>query len=173
MFTGVLVWIIYPKCSLWTSLIQVKSWGRNIKGSNWELRFKPVLRPDLFLIICLMKIAAIIYSLTYWGLDKMATILQTFFFHENYGILIQVSLEYVRKGPTNIDPALVQIMAWCQSGANHYLNQWWYGFLMYICITWPQWVNNCISSDHRNQLKWCANEHRNQLKWCANEQGLH
>ena len=28
-----------------------------------------------------------------------------------------------------------------EQAPNHYLKQWWPGFLMYICITRPQWVN--------------------------------
>ena len=42
------------------------------------------------------------------------------FFNENCCNLIKFSLKYVRKGPIDNYPALVQIMAW-----RHYLNQWW------------------------------------------------
>ena len=42
------------------------------------------------------------------------------FLNENVRILIKFSLKYVRKGPIDNNPVLVQIMAW-----RHYLNQWW------------------------------------------------
>ena len=48
----------------------------------------------------------IIYTLTHWGRDS----------HKNFCILIKISLKIVPKAPTNNIPALVQIMAWCQSG---------------------------------------------------------
>ena len=38
------------------------------------------------------------------------------FVNENWCILIKFSLKYVRKGPIDNNPALVQIMAWRQSG---------------------------------------------------------
>ena len=38
------------------------------------------------------------------------------FLNENVWILVKNSLKYVPKGPINNIPALVQIMAWCQSG---------------------------------------------------------
>ena len=47
------------------------------------------------------------------------------FLNENVWILIKISLKFVRKGPVNNIPALVQIMAWCRPGDKHYLNQWW------------------------------------------------
>ena len=28
---------------------------------------------------------------------------------------------------------------------SHYLNQWWRGLLMHICVTQPQWVNEILS----------------------------
>ena len=36
--------------------------------------------------------------------------------NENDRIPIQISLKFVPKGPINNIPALVQIMAWCQTG---------------------------------------------------------
>ena len=38
------------------------------------------------------------------------------FFNENCCILIKFPLKYVRKGPIDNNPALVQIMAWRRSG---------------------------------------------------------
>ena len=41
---------------------------------------------------------------------------------------------------------LVQAMAWCHQSANHYLSQWWAGFMSSHSITRPQWGNpyNCV-----------------------------
>ena len=36
--------------------------------------------------------------------------------NENIRIFIQVSLKFVRKGPVDDKSAMVQIMAWCQTG---------------------------------------------------------
>ena len=38
------------------------------------------------------------------------------FFNEKLRILIEISLKFVSKSPINNNPALVQIMAWCQIG---------------------------------------------------------
>ena len=38
------------------------------------------------------------------------------FLHENQFILFQISVTFVANGPINDKPALVQIMAWCQTG---------------------------------------------------------
>ena len=49
------------------------------------------------------------------------------FFNENCCILIKFSLKYVRKGPIDNNPALVQIMAWRRSGdkpLSEPLNRW-------------------------------------------------
>ena len=59
--------------------------------------------------------------LPHWGRDKMAAIFQaTFWMHflewKFVWISIEFSLNYVPKSPINNDPALVQIMAWCQIG---------------------------------------------------------
>ena len=51
---------------------------------------------------------------------KMVTILQTTFsmtmamFNDSCWILIQISLNYISKGSTNNNPAVVKIMAWCR-----------------------------------------------------------
>ena len=59
--------------------------------------------------------------LTHLTLDKMATILagniyKCIFLNENDKILIQLSLKFVPRSPIDIKPALVQVMAWCQTG---------------------------------------------------------
>ena len=38
------------------------------------------------------------------------------FFNENYRIPIRISLRFVSKGPIDIEPALVQVMAWRRIG---------------------------------------------------------
>ena len=60
-------------------------------------------------------------SLTQLPLDKMAAVLaddnfKCIFLNENYRILIQISLNFVPKGPINNIPALVQIIAWRRTG---------------------------------------------------------
>ena len=59
-------------------------------------------------------------GLTHWGRHKMAAISQTtlsnaFFFNESCCVLLKISWKYVRKDPIVNNPALVQIMAWCQT----------------------------------------------------------
>ena len=80
--------------------------------------------------------------LTHWGQDKMDTLSQTF---SNAFSLIKLfefqykfKPKFVPKGAFNNNPALVQMMAWHQTG--NILNQWWPRLLTHICITRPQWV---------------------------------
>ena len=40
-------------------------------------------------------------------------IFKCIFLNENFGILIQISLSNVPKGPTGNNSAFVQVMAWC------------------------------------------------------------
>ena len=51
-------------------------------------------------------------------------IFKCIFFNENCCILIQISLNYVGKGPIKNNPALAQIMAWRWTGDKP-SNQWW------------------------------------------------
>ena len=44
-------------------------------------------------------------------------IFKCIFLNENDRILIQISLKFVPRGPINNKPALVQVMAWCRTGA--------------------------------------------------------
>ena len=58
---------------------------------------------------------------TQGGWDKMAAffahgIFKCIFLNESYCILIQISLKFVPKYPSEDKPALVQIMAWCWTG---------------------------------------------------------
>ena len=63
------------------------------------------------------------------------------FFKENCCILIKFSLKYVRKGPIDNNPALVQIMAWRRPGDKPLSEPMMVSLLTHICVTRPQWVN--------------------------------
>ena len=52
-------------------------------------------------------------------------IFKSIFVNEIVWISIKISLKFVPKVQIHNIPALVQIMAWCWPGDNHYLNQWW------------------------------------------------
>ena len=62
------------------------------------------------------------------------------FFNENCCILIKFSLKYVRKGPIDNNPALVQIMAWRRPGDKPLSEPRMESLLTHICVTRPQWV---------------------------------
>ena len=64
------------------------------------------------------------------------------FVNENCFILIKCSLKYVRNGPIDNNPALVQIMAWRRSGDKP-SSEPMISLPTHICITRPQWVNQC------------------------------
>ena len=63
------------------------------------------------------------------------------FYIENCCILNKFSLKYVRKGPTDNNPALVQIMAWRRPGDKPLSEPMMVSLLTHICATRPQWVN--------------------------------
>ena len=63
------------------------------------------------------------------------------FFNENVRISIKISLKFVPKGPINNNPALVQIMAWRQSGDKPLSEPMMVSLRTHICVTRPQWVN--------------------------------
>ena len=63
------------------------------------------------------------------------------FLNGNVRISIKISLKFVPKGPINNNPALVQIMAWHQSGDKPLSEPMMVSLLMHICVTRPQWVN--------------------------------
>ena len=64
------------------------------------------------------------------------------FFNENCCILIKFSLKYVRKGPIDNNPALVQIMTWRRSGDKPLSEPMMISLLTHICVTWPQWIKH-------------------------------
>ena len=57
-------------------------------------------------------------------------ILKSIFLCEISCILFKISLKFVSNGANNNNPALDQIMVWCQSG--------WLSLPMHICVTQPQ-----------------------------------
>ena len=61
-------------------------------------------------------------------------------FNENCCILIKFSLKYVRKGPIDNNPTLVQIMAWRRSGDKPLSEPMMISLSTHICVTRPQWV---------------------------------
>ena len=63
------------------------------------------------------------------------------FLNENCCILIKFSLKYVRKGPIDNNPALVQIMARCRPGDKPLSEPMMVNLLTHICVTRSQWVN--------------------------------
>ena len=63
------------------------------------------------------------------------------FLDENARVSIRISVKFVLKGPIDNIPALVQIMAWRQSGDKPLSEPMMVNSLTHICITWPQWIN--------------------------------
>ena len=68
-------------------------------------------------------------------------IFKCIFQNENAQISIKISLKFVPKGPINNIPILIQIMAWRRPGDKPLSESMMVSLLMYICVTWPQWVN--------------------------------
>ena len=60
------------------------------------------------------------------------------FLNENVMILAKISLKFVRKGPINDIPALVQIMAWRRPGDKPLSEPMMVTLQTHICITRPQ-----------------------------------
>ena len=60
------------------------------------------------------------------------------FLNENVRISITISLKFVRKGPINNIPALVQIMAWRRPGDKPLSEPMLVSLPTYICVTRPQ-----------------------------------
>ena len=68
-------------------------------------------------------------------------VLKCIFVNENLWILLKIPLKFVRKGPINNIPALVQIMAWRRPGDKPFSEPMLVFVLTHICVTRPQWVN--------------------------------
>ena len=60
--------------------------------------------------------------------------------NENVRISIEISLNFVPKGPINNIQALVQIMAWRRSDDKPLSEPMMVSLLTHICVTRPQWV---------------------------------
>ena len=83
--------------------------------------------------------------LTHLPLDKVAAILaddifNCIFLNENDRIPIQISLNYITGSPIDKKSALVQLMAWRQTGDKPLPEQWWPSSLTHICDTRGRWV---------------------------------
>ena len=50
------------------------------------------------------------------GSNFADNIFRCIFMNEKFCILIKISLKFVPRGPSDNNPALVQIMAWCRIG---------------------------------------------------------
>ena len=61
------------------------------------------------------------------------------FLNENVWIPIKISMNFVPKGPINIIPALVQIMAWRRPGDKPLSEPMVVSLTTHICVTRPQW----------------------------------
>ena len=68
------------------------------------------------------------------------------FFNENCCILVKVSLKYVRNGPIDNNPALVQILAWRRAGDKPLSEPVMISLVTHICVTRRRWVkvNTCL-----------------------------
>ena len=66
-------------------------------------------------------------------------IFKCIFLNEIIWISIKI-LKFVPRGPINNIPALVQMMTWRQSGDKPLSEPMMVSLVMYICLTWPQWV---------------------------------
>ena len=87
-------------------------------------------------------------SLTHWGRDKMATILQTTFSNAFSWILLNISLKFVPKVWNKNITTLVQIMSWCWPGTKPLFEPVMVSLLMHICVTRPQWVKQITQMYH-------------------------
>ena len=80
-------------------------------------------------------------------LNKMAAgsadnIFKCIFMNEKFCISIQVSLKFVPQGPINNKSALVQVMAWCQTGSPTHIcstggDEWMASYGVYFQETLP------------------------------------
>ena len=69
-------------------------------------------------------------------------IFKCIFFNENVWISIKISLKFVRKGPINNIPALVQIMAWRRSGDKPLSEPMMVSLPTHICVI--QIASSCM-----------------------------
>ena len=62
------------------------------------------------------------------------------FLNGHFWFINKISLTYVLHNLIEKKPALVQMIAWLQRGASHYLKWWWHSLLTQICAVRPRWV---------------------------------
>ena len=79
------------------------------------------------------------------------------FLNGNVWIPIKFSLKFVRKGPINNIPALVQKMTWRRPGDKPLSGPMMVSLLTHICVTRPQWVNKKTATEEHMQRNcdWC------------------
>ena len=65
--------------------------------------------------------------------------------NENVWIAIKISMKFVPRGSIDNILALVQILAWCQSGDKPLSEP-----MTHICVTRPQWVNSEIPEKNQS-----------------------
>ena len=87
--------------------------------------------------------------------SKETTFTNAFFLNENVWILIQILLKFVRKGPINNIPALVQIMAWRRPGNKPLSEPMIVSLPLHLSVTQPKWVNSVASNKFRGNFR-CA-----------------
>ena len=103
------------------------------------------------LIVCSKVKTLVDCYLTHWGWDKMAAMSQmTFsnviFLNENVRISIKISLKFVRMGPINNIPPLVQIRARRRPGYKPLSEPMVCSLPTHICSTRPQWVKDYVKA---------------------------
>ena len=87
------------------------------------------------------------------------------FLNENERIFIKISLKFIRKGPVNNIPALVQLMAWRRPGDKPLSEPMVICLLTHICITRPQWVNYGYNQLSGPPLLTWINFNPSMIKW--------
>ena len=84
--------------------------------------------------------------LTHWGRDKNSRhfaddIFKRILLNKNVWISIKISLKFVRKGPINNIPELVQMMVWRRPVNKPLSEPMVVSLLTHICAIRPQWLN--------------------------------
>ena len=69
-------------------------------------------------------------------------IFKCIFLNENAPISFEISLKFVRRGPINNIPELVQIMTWRRPGDTSLSEPRIVSLLTHICVTRPQWAKH-------------------------------
>ena len=97
------------------------------------------------------------------------------FFNENCCILIKFSLKYVRKGPIDNNPALVQITAWRRPGDKPLSEPMMVSLPTHICVTRPQWVKSTffIYQNWQNNVVYERLLNGIQISFCYFTRGKH